>query len=390
MPGSLPDSYRRLAAFSSRLSPGTRLYDQGATPDRFYVVLRGEVLFEVLSEQGEPEVVARAQPGSFVGHIAAFSGRPTSAAARVDHETVVLAIPLPRLTEAIREAPELGLQLIYAFAGGPAPAILGDLGGQDEDASEGRAGPAAPSLVANEDEDVLPVEGDVDGTLFFVDTTTCPVSGTRFQFLRVRTRAVRPKERESDFHVRYEDVNPTWYGIVVCPVCAYAAYQDDFESLDEAARARLWDDREPRAASVVRPLSGVRTLEDAVTALDLAIRCYEARGASESRRAVLQHRRGWLEREIGNANAERAWIVRARESYERAFKEDKRLSEEAAARIAYLVGDLSERLGDLQSAAQWLETATRVAPKGSAGIARTARDRLQDVRESIKRARQAS
>jgi uncharacterized protein (DUF2225 family) len=127
-----------------------------------------------------------------------------------------------------------------------------------------------------------------------------------------------------------------------------------------------------------------------VTALDLAIRCYEARGASQSRRAVLHHRRGWLEREIGNANAERAWIMRARESYERAFKEDKRLSEEAAARIAYLVGDLSERLGDLQSAARWLETATRVAPNGSAGIARTARDRLQDVRESITRARLAS
>lgn len=387
MPGPLPDSFRRLATFSSRLLPGTRLYDQGATPDRFYVVLRGEVLFEVLSEQGDPEVVARAQPGSFVGHIAAFSGRPTSASARVDRETVVLAIPLARLMEAIRDAPELAIQLIYEFAGGPAPAVFGDLVGRDLDAEDE---PAAPSPMAGDDEDVVPVEGEVDAKLFFLDTATCPVSGTRFQFLRVRTRAVRPKERESDFHVRYEDVNPTWYGIVVCPECAYAAYQDDFESLDEPARARLWDEHALRSAMLERPLSGVRTLKDAVTALDLAIRCYEARGSSDSRRAVLQHRRGWLEREGGNPNAERPWLIRARESYERAFKDDKRLSEEAAARIAYLVGDLSERLGDLQSAAQWLETATRVAPTSSAGIARTARDRLQDVRESIKRERAAS
>jgi len=387
MPGPLPDSFRRLATFSSRLLPGVRLYDQGATPDRFYVVLRGEVLFEVLSEQGDPEVVARAQPGSFVGHVAAFSGRPTSAGARVDRETVVLAIPLARLTEAIREAPELGVQLIYEFAGSPAPADLVHLDEVEVDETEDDR---ALARLAPGDEDVVPIEGDVDGKMFFVDTATCPVSGTRFQFLRVRTRAVRPRERESDFHVRYQDVNPTWYGVVVCPVCAYAAYQDDFANLDEAARARLWDDREPRSALAAHSLAGTRTLEDAVTALDLAIRCYEARGASDSRRAVLQHRRGWLEREGGNANAERPWIMRARESYERAFKDDKRLSEEAAARIAYLVGDLSERLGDLQSAAQWLETATRVAPKSSAGIARTARDRLQDVRELIKRERAAS
>lgn len=382
MPGPLPDSYRRLASFSSRLLPGTRLYDQGAVPDRFYVVLRGEVLFEVVNEDGDAEVVARAQPGAFVGHVAAFTGRPTSASARVERESVVLSVPIARLTDAIREAPEMGVQLIYAFAGGPVPAALAE-GGDDEE--EPRASPPAPV-----DEDVVPVEGEVDSRLFFVDTATCPVSGTKFQFVRVRTRAVRPKERESDFHVRYEEVNPTWYGIVICPGCAYAAYQDDFAALEDGARARLWDGREERLAMLPRPLTGSRTLADAVTALDVAMRCYEDRGATDSRRAVLQHRRAWLERESGDAAAERMWLTRSRDSYIRAFEGDKRLSEEAAARIAYLVGDLSERLGDLRVAAQWLETATRVAPKSAAGIARTARDRLQDVREVIKRERAAS
>jgi uncharacterized protein (DUF2225 family) len=388
MPGSLPDSYRRLAGFSSRLNPGTRLYDEGAVPDRFYVVLKGEVLFEVVSEHGDAEVVARAEPGSFVGHVAAFTGRPTSAAARVERETVVLAIPIVQLTEAVREAPELGVHLIRTFAGSAAPP---DADGPSSDALSDEAH-EKPEAGRDEPQGqgVLAIQGDVDTRTFFVDTAVCPVSGTNFQFLRVRTRAVRPKERETDFHVRYEGVNPTWYGIVVCPTCGYAAYLDDFDALDDAARARLAGDREPRSALLSSPLSGTRTLEDATLALDLAMRCYEGRGASDSRRAVLQHRRGWLAREAGNAMSERTWITRARASYEQAFASDKRLSEEAAARIAYLVGDLGERLGDLQGAAQWLETAVRVAPASSAGIARTARDRLQHVRELVKRERAAS
>jgi len=389
MAGTLPESYRRLAAFSSRLTPGTRLYDEGEVPDRFYVVLKGEVLFEVVSERGDAEIVARAQPGSFVGHVAAFTGRPTSAAAHVEQETVVLGIPLARLTEALREAPELGVQLILAFAGGTVPAAFADLVAVGVDTSDAPGVRDEPEATAG-DEEIVPVVGEVDPKTFFLDTAKCPVSGTHFQFVRVRTSAVRPKERESDFHVRYEGVNPTWYGIVVCPVCGYAAYLDDFEVVDDAARTRLAADRDERATSLARPLSGVRSLQDAATALELGMRCYEARDASGSRRAVLQHRRAWLEREAGNATTERSWIVRARDSYEQAFQSDKRLSEEAAARIAYLVGDLGERLGDLPGAARWLETAVRAAPAGSVGIARTARDRLQDVRDLMKRERAAS
>ena len=231
---------------------------------------------------------------------------------------------------------------------------------------------------------------EFDPDLFFVDTATCPVSGTEFQFLRVRTRAVRPRDRESDFHVRYQGINPTWYGVVICPGCAFAAYLDDFNSLEEHTRGVLWDDRDARVALAGGPLNGVREEGDAVTALELAIRCYELRGASDSRRAVLQQRRAWLERERGSGATERIWLTRARESFQRAFEADSRLSEEAAARIAYLVGDLSSRLGDLPGAAQWLETAVRVAPETSAGIVRTARERLQDVRQQIKQARLAS
>jgi uncharacterized protein (DUF2225 family) len=394
-----------LASYSLRVGAGTRLYEQGSVSDRFYVVLRGEVLFEVLSEAGEPLVVARAAAGDLVGHVVAFTQRPASAAARVEQESVVLAIPVDRMVDAVREAPELALQLIIAFAGGTdadtdaedrGEATIGEVGVEAidgavdlEPAVEGEAAEVEDAGVRSGDA-LVPIAGELNTDQFFVDTTVCPVSQTRFQFPRVRTRAVRPTARDSDFHVQYQGVDPTKYGIVVCPSCAYAAYFDDFAKLDEVARTALWDDRHARVVTVSRPLNGTRSSADSLVALELAMRCYELRGAGESRRAVLQHRRAWFEREAGNTAEEMEWLFRAREAYMVAYEHDVRISEESAARVAYLVGDLSMRLSDYQSAAQWLETAVRVAPASKTGIVRTARDRLQDVRRIIKQDRMAS
>ncbi|MCK9486253.1 MAG: DUF2225 domain-containing protein [Dehalococcoidia bacterium] len=269
------------------------------------------------------------------------------------------------------------MQLVYYFAG------VEEVPEADQDAPPDPQG-------RTDDPDLVRIPTPYDLDTFFTDTATCPVSQTRFEFLRVRTRAVRPSERESDFHVRYHGVDPTRYGVVVCPHCGFASYWDDFTRVDESVRGRLWDDREARMALAGGPLHGIRDQDAAVRVLELAIRCYETRGANDSRRAVLQHRRAWLERDAGNAATERSWLTLARDSYQRAFEHDTRISEEAAARVAYLVGDISVRLGDYQEAAQWLETAVRVAPKTASGIMRTARDRLQDVRDAIKRERLAS
>ena len=69
-----------------------------------------------------------------------------------------------------------------------------------------------------------------------------------FEFLRVRTSAVRPSSRDSDFRVVYSSHDPTRYSIVVCPTCGYAAYFDDFDTLDEDERALIAGSRAERDA----------------------------------------------------------------------------------------------------------------------------------------------
>lgn len=371
MSGHLPDSYGRLASYAHRHASGAVVYEQGAWLDRFFVVLRGRLDFEVVAESGETEVVAQAFPGDLAGHVSAFTGRPTSATARTSGESVILSVPMDRAIDAFREAPELAMLLVRSFAEPDRPQQVPT----DIDL------PPAPVVEG----DVLRVQGEPTEAFFFLDTATCPVDGTHFEFVRVRTRAVRPAARDTDFHVRYTSVDPTHYSLVVCPTCGYASYLDDFDDIDEELRGRLWADRASRLPLLGHQLTGQRTTQDAITVLDLAIRCYDVRRGGPSREAVLFHRRAWVEREAGNRAAEAEWLRRAREAYRGAFELDSRLTDDSALRAAYLVGDISLRLEEPNEGAPWLETVIRRADsKTQSGLIRMARDRLHDARIQLR------
>lgn len=398
MPRPLPDSYRRLGHYAARFAPGALVYEQGAVPDRCYVVLRGVVQFEALDASGEPAVVASAREGELVGHVAAFSGRPTSAAARAAGEAILLAIPFADLLAAFSEAPELALELIHAFADPEAtsPTLRHALRAVVERPLEAPveappeappaapppplpAAPAAPPSTAVEHA-LLCIEQTFDAELFFLDFATCPVCDSRFEYLRIRTRSVRPLSRDSDFYVRYHSLDPTHYSIVVCPACGYAAYSDDFDDLSADERSALLNARPARLAMMEHSLAGLRSTEDGVAVTELALSSYALRHANERRHAVLLHRRAWIERERGDAEAERTYLAAARDAYRAAYERDSAISEESAMRAAYLIGDLTLRLGDARQAARWLETATRSPEaKSQTGLTRMARERLYDA-----------
>src|SRR5437762_12528843 len=113
---ALPTSYRQLARYAARYPAGEVVYDQGAVPECIYLVLSGRLEFRIVDADGEVSVVAEALPGQLAGHVAAITGRPTSAAAHAAEESVLIGVPVTDLVEAFRIAPELALELIREFA----------------------------------------------------------------------------------------------------------------------------------------------------------------------------------------------------------------------------------------------------------------------------------
>lgn len=389
-----PSSYRQLLQYAIRFEEGDTIYAQGVVPEHVYVVLRGQVDFCIVDPNGEIAVVAEAHPGHLAGHIAAISGRPTSAAAVASEDAVLLAVPVPALADAFRIAPELALELLYAFAGGNHGRVSQRAVSQAviDVTAPGAAAPAVePVATTVAKDDVVRLKPGADESFFFSDTTTCPVSTTNFEFLRVRTSGVRPSSRDSDFRVVYSSHDPARYSIVVCPRCGYAAYLDDFDTLTESERAALVAARAERDALGARDFTGARDLVAAALAIDLALLSYKHRGSNDRRRAVLLHRRAWIARERGDAEAEHSQLAEARDAYREAFERDASISDESAMRAAYIIGDLSLRLGDVPEATRWLETATRFPDaKKQSGLTRQAWERLQDARNAGKREKKSA
>ncbi len=401
-----PDSYRQLSEFAVRYSADGVVFARDSVPDHCYVLLSGRVVLEGNDADGNLAVLGEVHPGQLFGHVAAFDGRPTSTSARATEDVVALAVPIDRALDAFQTSPDLALELIRDLTrlapndvqAELPPRLMTLVPDQDESADVAEVTDELPAPEPEEEEtpedasaagnsgyssgtQTLKVE--FDEAFFFKDSDTCPVCETTFEYLRVRTSAVRPKERESDFRVTYRSEDPSRYAMVVCPTCSYTATHDDFSDINEKERASLVAGNQERGRFDYPNLGGPRTLEETMTALKLAQMSYDKRRDNLRLKAGLLQRFAWLERERGDEAAEREWLVQARDAYERSFEQDTDISDASAMRVAYLIGDLCLRLGDAIEGAKWLETATRFPQaKDQSGLERMARDRLSDARKA--------
>lgn len=399
-----PESYRQLNEFAVRYPAATVVYARDAVPEHCYILLTGHVVLEGSDGDGRVTVLGEVLPGQMFGHVAAFDGRPASTGARVTEDAVIIAVPIARAVDAFRVAPELAIELARDLArrvpvgtqSELPPPLLSLVPEASDPAAEAgledleteheavEAQTASSSSATGWTGDVESLKVEFDESFFFKDTVACPVCETNFEYLRVRTAAVRPQERESDFRVTYRSEDPTRYVMMVCPTCSYGATHDDFSNLSDEERVAISDGSQERGRFDYPNLGGPRTLDQTITALKLAQMCYEKRRPNERRNAVILQRFAWLERERGDQAAEREWLTKSRDAYMRSFELDGDISEEAAMRLAYLIGDLCLRLDDVLEGAKWLESATRFPQaKDQSGLERIARDRLSDARKTL-------
>jgi CRP/FNR family transcriptional regulator/CRP/FNR family cyclic AMP-dependent transcriptional regulator len=90
----------------SQEEPGTELF----------IVLQGRVRVALLSEEGEEFILNELGPGEFFGEVSLVDAEPRSASVIAEASTTLAALRRERLLAALRDEPQIALDLLAALA----------------------------------------------------------------------------------------------------------------------------------------------------------------------------------------------------------------------------------------------------------------------------------
>ncbi|MEA4848406.1 MAG: DUF2225 domain-containing protein [Clostridiaceae bacterium] len=180
---------------------------------------------------------------------------------------------------------------------------------------------------------------------------TCPICGKEFSSLKAKVSSCKVKKKDEDFCIHYEDTNPMYYEIFVCPFCAYAAPENSFGEMTEEGLKLLKGAFLGR--EVGRSFCAQRSLKDAIAVYKLAIYTAELIKAKASMLAGLCLKLAWLYRFKGDKQEELFLNYSLRNYLEAFNKEPLPIGNLNEISLMYLLGELSRRIGKFNDAITW-------------------------------------
>lgn len=185
----------------------------------------------------------------------------------------------------------------------------------------------------------------------YAKRVTCPICGNQFSSMKAKIKSCKVKKKDEDFCTHYEDLNPMYYDVFVCPICAYAAPETSFDEITEKEVKLLKEAFSGR--KVGRSFCSHRSLEDAIAVGKLAVYTAELRKANAGVLAGLCLKLAWLYRYKGDKQEEQ-FLNYALINYLEAFdKEPLPIGNLNEISMIYILGELSRRLGKLDDAISW-------------------------------------
>lgn len=188
-----------------------------------------------------------------------------------------------------------------------------------------------------------------------------------FPTYKVRSKFIKIKETESDFHPIYVDsnVNAIYYNVFVCEHCGFA-FTEDFTTYF-APGIKVEIAKQITSKWAPHSFNGERTFEQALQAYQLALVCGTIKKEKHVTLAGLALRIGWLYRSIGNKAQEERFLKIARDHYLDSFStEDYAGTQMTSTRVIYMVGELSRRIGDFEMATRFFSKIIEQQHRGTA------------------------
>jgi uncharacterized protein (DUF2225 family) len=193
---------------------------------------------------------------------------------------------------------------------------------------------------------------------------------------RVRPSFKRQYKTDSDFCGYYQDINPEYYVVRVCPECGFSFTENSTSKLSDKQRSNYWDRIGKHWRK--REYGGERTCEQALETFKLALLCAQVIDESARVTASILHHIAWLYRELENSEQENRFLRYALDAYIQVYETEG--SPLNNARLMYLIGELNRRTGKTNDAVRWFSRVVNDKRIADSAMIKACRDQWQLIR----------
>lgn len=344
---------------------GTLLYAKGQPADAMYFIVQGTV--EITGEQ--TELVGR---GALLGALDFLNQLTRSQSARCITDTDLLVITKNNIISLFQTQPRFGYAVLKAVA---AEAVGSEQAKAEPEPAKLQPLTLEQVLPAGHPQFEITAPSEFDNYTFYTNAV-CPVCAAEFPAVRLWESRLITKRVAPDFRVLYENMEPLWYYIWVCPSCSYAYPHKQFNKLSHVRALKLRNSKDAGNCSFT--FSPRRTLDEVFLSYYLTLNTFNLVEAAPHLFGNLWMRLVWLYEDCDQPE----WAADAAEKALQYFQESLvsgRWSDAGDQRLYIIMAELHLRLNQKEEALRCYMEAANLR-QGNARYCRLAADRIQDLR----------
>lgn len=208
----------------------------------------------------------------------------------------------------------------------------------------------------------------------------CPVCGRNFTVKAIKTSSYRMKDKDSDFFIRYDIINPYFYDVWLCNNCGYAAMKADFEKIRNFQIDLIKENITPKWKG--REYNVPYNVDAAIERYKLSLLNYYYSDSKASKKAMNCLKLAWMCRLTEDLQAEKDYLKEALKGFNDAFfNEDFPIYGMDRYATMYLIGELNRRTDNLDEAMIWFSKVI-TTPSINKRLKELARDQKDLIKET--------
>lgn len=385
--------------FVKKFRKDTYIFRNGQPSRAMYIILSGQVAV-FPNDSLEEDLSRRLSAGEVLGEVDFLEGLSHSFSARALEETAALCISRENEEEFYVQNPALLHKVMKSLTSRLVQNGLRLPQKKDKEVQE------TPSETVHTDAKAsnnnLKSIQQLDGPLFpphhqnyllsapeshkpyiYQRKLKCPVCKQRFHDWTYRMHRVILQSTDHDFRHRYQDMEPLWYLVWVCPNCLYAAPNYDFDSVTEAQRETIPQHNAKLLEEITLDDDWPVQIQTVFLRYYLALHSLQPRKHTAMQEGNLWLRLSWLYSDLNDSTMFEYATNKAEGFFSQIFYDSSRYATvEQDQRLAIVLAELYIRQEKPETA---LETLFSILRKkhGKDSLARKARDRALDIRKSM-------